>query len=663
MPILYNNKEILKRSYKRCTKYGISKSRILPDKIFKGEDLITILKNSDELIKIARPFLEILYNILKGSGFSIHLTNKDGVIIAIIGDEDIIESQAQIGIVVGSDLSEKSIGTNSIGTAIVENCSIQFSGEDHYISAYCQWTCSAAVIHNEDGEIIGCVNLTGKRELAHKHTLGLVVAAVRSIENQIKTEKIKNELYNAYQYLNEVMDSIHSGILAVDTKGTVKAINSSLCNILGIRERDILNKKPDDVLSNWEEIFKHLKRGNTYENKETVCLVNGKKKRFNLNVYPIKIRENTIIGMAAVFKDMQNVYDLVNKYTGMLATYTSDDIIGESKEILAVKEKIKMISNSPSTVLIQGESGTGKELIAQAIHNSSTRKNNSFIAINCGAIPENLIESELFGYDEGAFTGGKKGGHPGKFEFANGGTLFLDEIGEMPLDMQVSLLRVLQEGCVTRPGGNKCINVDVRVIASTNKNLKEEVMKGTFREDLYYRLSVIPVYVPPLRERKGDIELLIKHFLKVKAVKLGKPIPELRYDLYEKLLKYSWPGNIREIENCIENIVNMDGNISFNLEEDSEKNAECNYNSGGFDYNMCSLEDWEKRAILSCIAKCNGNITKAADVLGVNRITLYTKLKKYNKGIFTTPFICQYFHQQLQCVHIPLKLAQLLLII
>lgn len=335
------------------------------------------------MVKVARPFLEILYNILRGSGFSIHLTNKDGVIITIIGDEDIIESQAQIGIVVGSDLSEKSTGTNSIGTAIMENCSIQFSGEEHYIAAYHAWTCSTAVIHNEDGEIIGCVNLTGKRQLAHPHTLGLAVAAVKSIENQIKAEKTKNELYNAYQYLNEVMDSINSGILAVDTNGEVKAINNRLCKILGIREMEILHKKPDAVINNWEEIFEELKRGNTYENRETMYLVDGIKKRFDLNVYPIKNSENTIIGMVAIFEDMQNVYNLVNKYTGMSATYTIDDIIGESEEILIVKEQVKKISNSPSTVLIQGESGTGKELIAQAIHNSSMRKNNSFIAINC----------------------------------------------------------------------------------------------------------------------------------------------------------------------------------------------------------------------------------------------------------------------------------------
>ncbi|MGI6492932.1 MAG: GAF domain-containing protein [Pelotomaculum sp.] len=219
MTIANINHEILDRSYKRCAKYSIPKSQVFPARIFKGEELITILKDNDELVKEARPFLEILYSILRGSGFSIHLTNKDGVIITIIGDEEIIGEQSQIGIVVGADLSEKSIGTNSIGTAIMENCPVQLSGEEHYVFAYYDWTCSAAVIHNEDGEIIGCVNLTGKRQLAHLHTLGLVVAAVRSIEYQLKAERINRKLYNSHQYLNEVMNSIDSGILALNTNG------------------------------------------------------------------------------------------------------------------------------------------------------------------------------------------------------------------------------------------------------------------------------------------------------------------------------------------------------------------------------------------------------------------------------------------------------------
>lgn len=624
-------REIINRSHKRCIQYGIEKCRALPAKIFKGEELKMLLDKNNELVKIARPFIEILYDLLRGSGFSIYLTDKDGIVLTIIGDRDIIEDQTRVGIIVGADLSEKSAGTNAMGTALYENCSIQASGEDHFITAFHIWTCSAAVIHNEKGDIIGSLNLTGRRQLAHPHTLGLVVAAVKSIENQLKVEKTQNELLEAYEYLNTVMDSVNAGIFAADTNGVIKAVNNTLCSMLEIEIEKIINKKAVNVLDNWEFILGQIKRKNTYENKEIIYFGNKKKNRFDLSVYPIKNKTGDITGTVAIFKDIQNVYNLVNKYTGMSATYTFDDIIGESKAILKLKEQAKSISNSPSTVLIQGESGTGKELIAQSIHNNSNRRNNSFVAINCGAIPKSLIESELFGYEEGAFTGAKKGGHPGKFELANGGTLFLDEIGEMPLDMQVSLLRVLQEGCVSRLGGNKCTYTDARIIAATNKDLKKEIERGTFREDLYYRLSVIPIYVPPLREREGDIELLIQYFLKVKSVKLEKPIPKVKYDLFEKLIGYNWPGNVREMENCIENIVNLDGNTSFNFETKNLDYKLYNSVASELEYNMCSLDEWEQKAILSCIDKCNGNISKAAQILGVNRSTLHSKINKYKK--------------------------------
>ena len=234
----------------------------------------------------------------------------------------------------------------------------------------------------------------------------------------------------------------------------------------------------------------------------------------------------------------------------------------------------------------------------------------------------------MFGYEEGAFTGARKGGHPGKFELAHEGTLFLDEIGEMSLDMQIRLLRILQDGCVTRLGGNKCIATDVRIIASTNKDLKKKVKKGSFRKDLYYRLSVIPLYLPPLREREGDIELLVQHFLKEKSRKLNKPIPKIRDDIYEKILNHSWPGNVRELENCIENIVNLEGDSSFSFDEEKTRN---NKETTCFNYDMCTLREWEKRAILACVEKCDGNITKAASILGINRCTLYSKLDEYKK--------------------------------
>ena len=277
MSKLDNYSEILNRSRKRCIKYGIEKSKVFPTKIFKGEEFNIILEKNNELIKVAIPFMEIIYDFLRGSGFSLYITDKDGVVLTIIGDEDIIEGQAQTGIVVGSDMSEKSTGTNAIGTALYENCSVQTSGEDHFITAYYVWTCSAAVIHNENGDIIGCLNLTGRRQLAHPHTLGLVVAAVKSIENQLKVEKTQNELFKAYKYLNKVMDSINSGIFAVDTSGVIKAVNNNACNMLDAKEEELINKNIDKVLDNWEYIFDELRRKNAYENKEIIFL--GTEKR------------------------------------------------------------------------------------------------------------------------------------------------------------------------------------------------------------------------------------------------------------------------------------------------------------------------------------------------------------------------------------------------
>ncbi|RMC96954.1 PAS domain-containing protein [Clostridium autoethanogenum] len=619
--------EIVSRSLNRCIKYHMEKGIPKPKRNLNRKELDNLIKENSYIMKIARPFMEILYDFLNGSGFSLYLTDKNGIVLTIIGDKDILIEQAKAGIVEGADMSEKSAGTNAIGTALFENLSVQISGKEHFINIFQICTCSASVIHNEQGNIIGCLNLTGKRQLAHPHTLGLVVAAVKSIENHLKLNKSQSELFKAYQYLNKIMNSIDFGILAVDNNGIIKAINNSACNMLCINQKDIIDKNAYKVLYNWQYILNELKSGNSYEDKE--ILYSDKRRRFNLNVYPIRDKSNTVTGMVVTFKDIQNVYNLVNKYTSGSATYTFDDIIGSSEKMINLKKQLKSISNSPSTVLIQGESGTGKELIAQSIHNDSSRKNNSFIAINCGAIPKNLIESELFGYEDGSFTGAKHGGRAGKFELANGGTLFLDEIGEMPLDMQVNLLRVLQENCITRIGGNRCVKIDIRIIAATNKNLREEIHKGTFREDLYYRLNVIPIYVPPLRERDMDIKILIDYFLKIKAFKLKKPIPIVRPDIYQKLLNYNWPGNVRELENCIENIVNMNGNTSFNFENSISVNKQTSPCTTKFEYDICSLKDLEKEAIINCMNNCNGNIAKASKILGINRSTLYTKIKKY----------------------------------
>ncbi|MBK5242416.1 sigma 54-interacting transcriptional regulator [Clostridium sp.] len=623
-----NREEIIKKSHERSQKYGIKIEQVISNKILKGQQVADNIKNNKELIRTAAAFMKIIYDFLEGSGFFILLTDKDGCILNIVGDKGTLNAARDMDMVIGAYMDEKSIGTNAMGIAISEDVPIQLSATEHFVTAYHKWTCSAAIIHDENANIIGTLNLTGNSKLVHPHTLGLVVAAVKSIESQMNSEKVRNELIKSYSYMNTVMNSIDYGIIAIDINGMVGNINMASCTMLKIVREEIMNNSIEKVLGNWQYIFNQVKEQKDYHDEEIVLIRQGVRERYALSAYAIKGEKNEFLGMVLTIKEIQRVLNLVSKYTGGGARYVFEDIIGKSSSIKNVIYNARNIASSPSTILIEGESGTGKEVLAQSIHNAGDRKNNSFVAINCGAIPKNLIESELFGYEDGAFTGAKRGGMPGKFELANGGTLFLDEIGEMPLDMQVNLLRVLQEGSVTRIGGNRYIPIDVRIIAATSKELVKEIEKGTFRRDLYYRLSVIPIWLPPLRDREDDIMLLFEHFLSVKAEKLRKPIPSISDEIYNNILTYNWPGNIREIEN----IVNLDGNTTFDIEKKQDE-LRCitkyvNKISG--EQYICSLEELENKAIIASIKKFDGNITKIAKVLGISRNTLYVKIKKYN---------------------------------
>lgn len=634
-------REIIKKSHQRCEEYGVNKEQIFPSRILKGNEVSSHLARNEYLLRVAAPFMEIIHETVSDSGFFILLTDNEGCILRSVGDPGIIAESEKLNMVVGAYMHEKNIGTNAMGTAISEAQPIQVTAAEHFISAYHRWTCSAAPIHNNNGEIIGTLNLTGESHLVHPHTLGLVVAAVRAIENQIKAEYAQEKLNEAFSYMKSIVESVSAGIMALDINGNIKTINNWACSMLNLEKKNMLNKHVEKLLPHWEDIIERFKRGETYMDMETNFPINGNKERHDLSAYPIVDKSNEIIGMVLVIKGMQKIFNLVNKYTGMRAHYNFDDIIGDSPEFSQVIEHAEKISSSTSTVLLMGESGTGKELIAQSIHNASPRKNSVFIAVNCGALPKNLIESELFGYEEGAFTGSKKGGHAGKFELANGGTIFLDEIGEMPLDMQVNLLRVLQEGYVTRVGGTKNIPVNVRVIAATKKNLVDELQKGTFREDLFYRLSVIPLFIPPLRKRGNDKLTLFNYFLKIKAQKLSKPIPSVSGELLSQISEYNWPGNVRELENYVENIVNFNGHSSFSItnpivDQQKEKEVLSDQNQAiengmhNDDFANMTLEEIEKLTIKECFDKLEGNVTQVSRKLGISRTTLYSKMKKYN---------------------------------
>lgn len=416
------------------------------------------------------------------------------------------------------------------------------------------------------------------------------------------------------------------GILTSDSKGSIKTVNNYAIKMFGYSEVELRRMNILDLISMELDITKILEKKCDFSSEDVYINSKRNKLQFNLYIHPVFTEEGMIYELVYIFTEIKKERRQANRIANGKAIYTFNKIIGKNKRIIEIIEYCKKISDSKSTILITGESGTGKEVFAQSIHNYSDRKDEVFIAVNCGAIPESLIESELFGYEEGAFTGAKKGGYAGKFEMANGGTIFLDEIGEMPLNMQTKLLRVIEEGTINRIGSSKQIPVNIRIIAATNKDLKSEAEEGKFRKDLYYRLNVLPLHLPPLRERKDDIPLLIDFFMKKISKHLNKRIIKIDDNQMSYFLHYNWPGNIRELENLVELIVNTESVpvelLINNKEVHVPLEDECPEH--------LRLDFIERKHIIKVLNKFNGSITAAARALGIGRNTLYRKIDSYS---------------------------------
>lgn len=621
------HRKIIKESHERSKEYGVDKSDVFSKKILDDKYLRKLFSKNDSLLNISDEFINYLFYSLKDSGFIIILTDSEGCILRIKGDDNITAEARKLNMVEGAYMDEKSIGTNAMGTALSNDRPIQVTAEEHFISAFHRWTCSAAPIHHQN-KIIGTLNLTGFKDKVHPHTLSLVLAAVRAIENKLESNEIAQKLFDAQQFAFSMMNHLSFGVFAIDLNDDVQWVNDTACRILNIKRSKLIQMPFGDLLSDWNRIKRVLLHDLKFEDEELSFKDAQIQQTFHFNAYTIRADKSDILGFLVTFRSMKRTMNMLKKVSGMQARYTFDNIQAASHRMLDVISYGKKISKNDSSVLIMGESGTGKEIIAQSIHNASERVNNPFVAVNCGAISSSLIESELFGYEEGAFTGASKGGRPGKFEMADGGTLFLDEIGEMPASMQVKLLRALQEGAVTRVGGQSEIKIDVRIISATNKNLFKEVDQGNFREDLFYRLNVLKIELPPLRNREDDVIVLARHFLIEKAQKLDKPVPELNEEVINDMHNYSWPGNVRELENFMEKYVVLDGKITVEKNNgDTEENKQKIKSTSGF-YPR-PLAEFEKEALIKTLAEVNGNVSKASKILKIGRNTLYEKLRKY----------------------------------
>lgn len=615
----------IKNSHERCTSAGFLTESVYSTRILTESKIKDKLEENRELILTATPFMNHLYNFVKGSGFFAILCASDGCILNVIGDESILSEAGQFKMIPGAYMDEAHIGTNAMSLVISEETPIQVSGNEHFIHAYRKWTCSAAPIKDIYGDLIGIIDLTGYIENVHPHTLGMVVAAADAISRMLEINKYNSMLEISKKRLETTFNSISSGILTCDLEGNITTMNKQMVKIFDYSENEIGKLKITGLIQNWNDILNHLRAKGMLIDENTYINAKENKMQYALSLYPIYDSNMNIEEITIVFNETKIGKKLAGKILSGQAVYTFDKVIAKNEAFKKTINYAKKIADSDSTILITGESGTGKEVFAQAIHNYGVRRDEPFIAMNCGAIPRTLIESELFGYEDGAFTGAKKGGNAGKFELADGGTIFLDEIGEMPIDMQIKLLRVIEQREITRIGSSKPIPINVRIMAATNKDLMHEIERGNFRKDLYYRLNVLPLYLPPLRERREDIPELVNYYMRKTSKKLNKQCIPVSDEYMKYLVSYDWPGNIRELENVIELLINTEElHINFGNKVEEVQKSIINLNSN------ISLEAVEKQHIIEVLESTSGNVTLAANILEIGRNTLYRKIDKYN---------------------------------
>ncbi|MBN6189237.1 sigma 54-interacting transcriptional regulator [Aneurinibacillus sp. BA2021] len=493
--------------------------------------------------------------------------------------------------------------------------------------------CCPIRYHGEAIGVIGLIAFTPeqRQQLIYNQEsmLTFLFRMAELIESKISEMQAIHQLELTKQNLETLIESVQEGILAIDSDGRITHCNRAAEQLIHRDKKQVIGQPLDSVWPG-SPMLDVLRSGEGYKEKEEIYASPSSHMHFIVDAVPVILNEK-LVSVVASFRRMSDVRRLAYSLTGSEALSSFSGIKGESQSVQVIKQQAAQVARSHSSVLITGESGTGKGLFAMAIHSHSPRSSGPFITVNCGAIPETLLESELFGYVKGAFTGANREGKPGKFELANGGTLFLDEIGDIPLHLQVKLLHALQYKQIQRVGGDRPIPVDIRVIAATNRNLEQMVEEREFRSDLYFRLNVIPLYIPPLRERKEDIPALMLHFLQKHARLLARNLSGFSLEVQELFLRYPWPGNVRELENAVEYAVNMETGPIIGQESipqrmlrlRSTERETLSLKERIYQFEGTILEDMLKKHGTSVQAKRN-----IAKELNISLATLYRKLEE-----------------------------------
>lgn len=613
-------RSIIETSHRRSVDYGLqpeSSAEVAP---LERSDLSVLIEQNRLLHAHAVPAMETLYQQIVDTHHMVILTDAAGVIVHSLGDDDFLAKADRVALKPGAAWSEACRGTNAIGTAIAEKSPALVHADQHYLAANHFLTCSAAPITDYKGNVIGVLDVSGDRRSFHKHTMALVRMSALMIENQLFAANFEEAITLHFHTRPEFVGTLMEGIASFTPGGRFLAANRNGLFQLGLPLSGLQTHSFSSLFGlPVSALYEHYRAA--APGMLDLCMLNG-----------VRVHGRAQLRLSnSVFqpplRPAPPAMPEARRLSGLRYLRTGD------AQLELVLDKVSRVLGHDIPIMIIGETGTGKELLAQAIHHDSPRAAGPFVAVNCASIPETLIESELFGYEDGAFTGARKKGATGKILQANGGTLFLDEIGDMPVSLQARLLRVLQERLVTPLGSDKSIPVDLELVCATNHNLRERMAQGLFREDLYYRLNGLVVKLPPLRERT-DLDTVVEKILAAEA-------EHGRHRVSPELLAlfhlHRWPGNFRQLTNLLRTAIIMAGkeqeiglrhmpddfldDIAQSPPQDASASSEHLPSTGG------KLEDMQQSMITAALQAHGGNVSATARALGVSRNTVYRKVK------------------------------------
>jgi sigma-54 dependent transcriptional regulator, acetoin dehydrogenase operon transcriptional activator AcoR len=572
------------------------------------------------LLEAARPALNQVCLFLGEANSMIILTDSSGLVLETAGDPRTIDFGQQIHLEQGGSWKEADIGTNAIGTAIAESRPVQIHGLEHFCSDVKRWTCAATPIwHPTDGELLGVIDISGPVRTFNPQSLALAVALGRQIEGTL-AQSIEYDHERLLRYFMMKRSRwANVDVLAIDQHGKIVFGPECVLQNLEREQPGLISNGCVSSLKNVRPTAWSVRLNELLPNTSTELVVDHGRQLGAILVLQKERRRSAWISPQVM---TERLFDF-------------EEILGESAVMQKTRERARKMAMAAAPILIEGETGVGKELFARAIYGASQAACGPFVPVNCGGMPRDLVGSEIFGYAKGAFTGAKEQGHAGKIEAADGGVLCLDEIGEMPLDLQPYLLRVLEDGVVYRIGSNEGRAVRIRLVAMTHRDLLAEVNAGRFRRDLYYRIASMRVLIPPLRDRGDDVVLLAHHFAGLAAASLDRPVPRFDDKVLDLFRAYSWPGNVRELRNVIENMILLGDSSELQIEDvPMEVHRQVDSPVAALALEQSSsasphLKQNERAVIESALAKTGGKLTAAAKLLGIARATLYRKLAHY----------------------------------